>query len=168
MIHIETLLYVVKNGRVLLIRKKRGLGAGFFNGVGGKAKPGETPEQAAVREMAEEVGAEPLEMEWRGLLEFWNFEDGVVESIHYVHVFVAQGHTGELRESDEAAPVWVRVEEVPYHEMWEDDKYWLPAVLRGEKIYGRFFFERWRLKKWEVYLLEDAGQSLLNLRQLPT
>ena len=38
--------------------------------MGGKAKPGETPEQAAVREMAEEVGAEPLEMEWRGLLEF--------------------------------------------------------------------------------------------------
>ena len=65
-------------------------------------------------------------------------------------------------------PVWVRIEEVPYHEMWEDDKYWLPAVLRGEKIYGRFFFERWRLKKWEVYLLKDAGQSLLNLRQLPT
>ena len=45
MIHIETLLYVVKNGRVLLIRKKRGLGAGFFNGVGGKARLGETPEQ---------------------------------------------------------------------------------------------------------------------------
>jgi 8-oxo-dGTP diphosphatase len=62
-IYTETLLYVVKNGRVLLIRKKRGLGAGFFNGVGGKAKPGETPEQAAVREMAEEVGTEPLEME---------------------------------------------------------------------------------------------------------
>lgn len=37
MIYIETLLYIVKNGRVLLIRKKRGLGAGFFNGVGGKA-----------------------------------------------------------------------------------------------------------------------------------
>ncbi|MCC6035446.1 MAG: 8-oxo-dGTP diphosphatase [Pyrobaculum sp.] len=168
MIYIETLLYVVKDGKVLLIRKKRGLGAGFFNGVGGKAKPGETPEQAAVREMAEEVGAEPLEMEWRGLLEFWNFEDGVVESIHYVHVFAARGYTGELRESEEAAPVWFKIEEVPYHEMWEDDKYWLPAVLRGEKIYGRFFFERWRLKKWEVYLLEDAGQSLLNLRQLPT
>jgi len=42
------------------------------------------------------------------------------------------------------------------------------SSVEGEKIYGRFFFERWRLKKWEVYLLEDAGQSLLNLRQLPT
>jgi len=58
-IYIETLLYVVKNGKVLLIRKKRGLGAGFFNGVGGKAKPGETPEQAAVREMAERWGQSP-------------------------------------------------------------------------------------------------------------
>jgi len=55
--------------------------------------------------MAEEVGAEPLEMEWRGLLGFWNFEDGVVESIHYVHVFAARGYTGELQGSDEAAIV---------------------------------------------------------------
>jgi len=85
----------------------------------------------------------------------------------YVHVFVARGHTGELLESDEASPVWVSIEEVPYHEMWEDDKYWLPAVLRGEKVYGRFFFDRWKLKKGEVYLLKDAGQLLLNLRQLP-
>ena len=36
MIYIETLLYVVKDGKVLLIRKKRGLGAGFFNGVGAR------------------------------------------------------------------------------------------------------------------------------------
>jgi 8-oxo-dGTP diphosphatase len=104
-IYIETLLYVVKDGKVLLIRKKRGLGAGLFNGVGGKAKPGETPEQAAVREMVEEVGAEPLEMEWRGFLEFWNFEGGAVKSVHYIYVFVARGYAGELRESDEAAIV---------------------------------------------------------------
>jgi 8-oxo-dGTP diphosphatase len=103
-IYIETLLYVVKDGKVLLIRKKRGLGVGLFNGVGGEAKPGETPEQAAVREMVEEVGAEPLEIEWRGFLEFWNFEGGAVESVHYVY-FVARGYAGELRESDEAAIV---------------------------------------------------------------
>jgi len=156
-IYVETLLYVVKGGEVLLIRKKRGLGAGYYNGVGGKAKPGETPEQAAAREMAEEVGAKPTDMEWRGLLEFWNFEDGKVESTHYVHVYVAKDYRGELRESDEAVPRWFKIEEIPYHKMWEDDRYWLPAVLSGGKIYGRFYFERWRLKKWEVYrLLEDA------------
>jgi ADP-ribose pyrophosphatase len=157
MIYLETLLYVVKGGEVLLIRKKRGLGAGYYNGVGGKARPGETPEQAAAREMAEEVGAEPVGVEWRGLLEFWNFENGRVESIHYVHVYVAKDYKGKLRESDEATPQWFKIEEIPYHEMWEDDRYWLPAVLSGRRIYGRFYFERWRLKKWEVYrLLEDA------------
>jgi 8-oxo-dGTP diphosphatase len=90
-----------------------------------------------------------------------------VESVHYVYVFVAHGYAGKLRGSDEAAPVWLKIEEVPYHEMWENDKYWLPAVLRGERVYGRLFFDRWKLKKSEVYLLKDAGQLLLNLRQLP-
>ena len=155
MISVETLLYVVKDGEVLLIRKKRGLGTGYYNGVGGKVKPGETPEQAAAREMAEEVGAEPVDMEWRGLLEFWNFEDGKAESVHYVHVYVAKGYRGELRESDEAVPQWFKIGGIPYQEMWEDDEYWLPAVLRGERIFGRFRFERWRLKKWEVYRLLD-------------
>ena len=96
MISVETLLYVMKGGEVLLIRKKRGLGTGYYNGVGGKVKPGETPEQAAAREMAEEVGAEPVDMEWRGFLEFWNFEDGRVESVHYVHVYVTKGHRGRV------------------------------------------------------------------------
>ncbi|ACB40337.1 8-oxo-dGTP diphosphatase [Pyrobaculum neutrophilum] len=158
MIYVETLLYVVKDGRVLLIRKKRGLGAGLFNGVGGKVKPGETPEEAAAREALEEVGVAPVGLEWRGLLEFWNFEDGAVESAHYVHVFVARGYRGELRETDEAAPVWFNVEEIPFGEMWEDDKFWLPVVLRGGRVYGRFEFESWRLKRWRLYkLLEETG-----------
>ncbi|MBT4161861.1 MAG: NUDIX hydrolase, partial [Gammaproteobacteria bacterium] len=33
---VATLLFVVRDGRVLLIRKKRGLGAGKINGPGGR------------------------------------------------------------------------------------------------------------------------------------
>ena len=36
-----TLLFVLRDGQVLLIRKKRGLGAGKINGPGGKLDPGE-------------------------------------------------------------------------------------------------------------------------------
>ena len=43
-----TLVFVVNNGQVLLIRKKRGLGAGKINGPGGKIDPGETILQAAM------------------------------------------------------------------------------------------------------------------------
>ncbi len=37
-----TLLFVIKEGQILLIRKKRGLGAGKINGPGGRLEPGET------------------------------------------------------------------------------------------------------------------------------
>ena len=45
-----TLLFLVKNGQVLLAMKKRGFGAGRWNGVGGKVHAGESVAETAVRE----------------------------------------------------------------------------------------------------------------------
>ncbi|AAL64062.1 8-oxo-dGTP diphosphatase [Pyrobaculum aerophilum] len=157
MISLETLLYLIQGERVLLILKKRGLGKGLFNGVGGKVKPGETPEQAVVREAEEEIGVKPIQLSWRGLLEFWNLENGQVESIHYVHVYVSEKYVGEPRESDEAAPLWFEKGNIPYDRMWEDDRLWLPVVLDGKRVYGKFEFEDWKLRKWIVYLLQQTG-----------
>jgi 8-oxo-dGTP diphosphatase len=46
-----TLMFIIDEMKreVLLIRKKRGLGAGKINGPGGKMDPGETSVQCAVR-----------------------------------------------------------------------------------------------------------------------
>lgn len=44
-----TLVLVVQPGKVLLGMKKRGFGAGKWNGFGGKVQPGETIEDAARR-----------------------------------------------------------------------------------------------------------------------
>ena len=38
-----TLLFVIRGGEILLIRKLRGLGAGKINGPGGRIDAGETP-----------------------------------------------------------------------------------------------------------------------------
>lgn len=65
-----TLLFVVHDDQVLLIHKKRGLGAGNINGPGGRIEPGETPLAAAIRETQEEVGVTPLDAEARGELFF--------------------------------------------------------------------------------------------------
>ena len=70
-----TLLFVITDGRMLLIRKKRGLGAGKINGPGGKLDPGEAPIDAAVREVREEIGVTPSGVSHRGELSF-QFVDG--------------------------------------------------------------------------------------------
>ena len=54
-----TLLFLLKENQILLGMKKRGFGAGKYNGIGGKLEPDETVEQAMVRETQEEIGVTP-------------------------------------------------------------------------------------------------------------
>ena len=105
MIFIETLVYIVRDNKVLLIRKKRGLGAGLYNGVGGKVEEGEGIVDAAIRECEEEIGIKPRNLRWSGLLEFWNYEDDKVESVHFVHVFITDSFDGKPIETEEAEPL---------------------------------------------------------------
>lgn len=130
------LCFVIRDGQILLIRKKRGLGAGKINGPGGRLEPGETAEQAAIRETQEEVGVTPTGLEHFGEL-FFQFLDGY--KLH-VAVFAASGCEGELVETDEATPIWTDIERIPYEEMWQDDPIWLPLVLKRVKFRGYFLF----------------------------
>ena len=132
-----TLLFVIKNNRILLIRKKRGLGAGKINGPGGRLEKGETPEQCAVREVQEELLITPEDISFHGECLF-QFKDGY--SIH-VHVFLASDYQGTPEETDEAIPLWFDLDGIPYDQMWEDDEIWLPVLLKGGKFSGKFLFD---------------------------
>ncbi len=131
------LVFIRREDEVLLIRKKRGLGEGKINGPGGKVDEGETVEQAAVRETEEEVGLIPKNLERCGEL-YFQFKDGL--SIHCT-VFMTEIYEGKLTETDEAKPMWVKVDEIPFDEMWEDDQFWLPQVLAGDTFEGYFTFD---------------------------
>ncbi|AEH38412.1 8-oxo-dGTP diphosphatase [Halopiger xanaduensis] len=124
---------------VLLIEKRRGLGEGWYNGPGGKLEGDETPRECAVRETREEVGLEidPADLEKAGELRF--LLDG--EEHTFCHVFLTTAFDGEPTASDEARPEWVDIDEVPYEQMWEDDRLWLPTVLEGKSVRGAFRFE---------------------------
>ncbi len=135
-----TLCLLVKDGKVLLAMKKRGFGMGKWNGVGGKVQDGETMEMAAVRETGEEIGVavESTSMKNVGNIEFY-FKDKPEWNQH-MHIFLVKDWKGEPKESEEMAPKWYLHNEIPFDAMWLDDKHWLPLVLAGKKVEGKFNF----------------------------
>lgn len=141
-----TLLFVVRGGEILLIEKKRGHGAGKVNGPGGKIDPGETPLQCAVRETEEELYISVRDA--RKVAELW-FRMSDYPGI-LCHVFLGSDFTGEPTETEEAVPLWVPVNAIPYARMWEDDIHWLPLVLGGEALLGKFVFEGEKMVSKEI------------------
>jgi 8-oxo-dGTP diphosphatase len=134
-----TLLFVVEKekNRILLIEKKRGLGAGKVNGPGGRIEREEEARACAIREVQEELHVTPTGIREAGELSF-QFADGY--GLH-ARVFLADGCTGEPEETDEAKPLWTPLDEIPFGRMWADDRLWLPLVLAGKHIEGRFVFD---------------------------
>ncbi|HHX97616.1 MAG TPA: 8-oxo-dGTP diphosphatase [Lentisphaerae bacterium] len=132
-----TLVFVRMDGMVLLIRKLQGMGAGLLNAPGGRVEPGETPLEGAIREAREELHVTPFNPQEAGVLEF-EFTDGY--SLR-CHVFTASSYDGVPVETEEAIPLWIDEREMPYNQMWADDRVWFPLVLAGRKFRGRFLFE---------------------------
>jgi 8-oxo-dGTP diphosphatase len=133
--------------------KKRGFGAGKWNGVGGKVEPGETPEEAAIRECREEIGVTPEGLNLMGNLHFADLPD----TEHYCHVYVATDWKGELSETEEMRPQWFAIKDIPYADMWPDDRLWLPELILGNPFKGSFVIENETIRKWHL----EGGNSLI-------
>ncbi len=131
-----TLIFVVRDGQILLIEKLRGIGEGKINGPGGKIDPGETALEAALREADEELHIQITDAQKCG--ELW-FAMSDIPHIH-CHVFRATDFKGTPTATDEAIPRWTDLDAIPYEKMWEDDRHWIPAMLEGRTFDARFVF----------------------------
>lgn len=133
-----TLVFVVQPGRVLLGMKKRGFGAGKWNGFGGKVQPEESIEDAARRELLEESGLTVDALDKVGNIKF----EFVGETqLLDVHVFRADNYNGEPTESEEMRPQWFETDKIPFSQMWADDRLWFPLMLQKKKFEGYFVFQ---------------------------
>eukprot|EP00931_Biecheleriopsis_adriatica_P100824 TRINITY_DN76064_c0_g1_i1.p1 TRINITY_DN76064_c0_g1~~TRINITY_DN76064_c0_g1_i1.p1 ORF type:complete len:583 (+),score=99.53 TRINITY_DN76064_c0_g1_i1:55-1803(+) len=150
---------------VLLGLKKRGFGAGKLNGFGGKLEKGETLEESAVRELAEECGLRttPSALRWCGCLTY--IYDTKPKGME-VNIFDLDHWEGEESETEEMKPSWFAHNEVPLASMWADDAWWLIQYLNEElstPFVGRFRFkghegaDSWVVLEHQVATLSAAS-----------
>jgi 8-oxo-dGTP diphosphatase len=120
--------------QVLLGLKKTGFGAGKWVGLGGHIEEGEKPEMAAVREVLEEsslvVPADSLQH--MASIEFrFPYRPSWDQT---AQVYLTWAFEGEPAESNEIIPQWFAEDELPFPLMWDDARYWVPAVLAGRHV----------------------------------
>jgi 8-oxo-dGTP diphosphatase/2-hydroxy-dATP diphosphatase len=139
-----TLVFLIKKSEgeitdICLAMKKRGFGMGRWNGVGGKVEAGkETIEEAAKRETKEEINVDVKELNKVAELSF-NFPHNPAFD-QMVHVYFVEKWDGEPTESEEMNPKWYSVNNLPYSDMWPDDIFWVPEVLKGNLVRATFQF----------------------------
>ena len=154
---LESPLFIFEDERVLLLKKVEGkFGGGKWNGLGGKREPGESSYDCAAREAFEESGLHVRSLVHHGALEF--HPAGNPGGGWTVDVFSTRKYSGVLTQGDEGELRWFKIEEIPYREMWEDDREWLPLVLKGRKFSGVFRFDA----DWRTLLgheLRDEGKA---------
>jgi 8-oxo-dGTP diphosphatase len=130
-----TLCYLEKDKKYLMmhrIKKINDENHDKWIGIGGKLESGETPYDAARREIYEETSLIPDSLFYRGIITFvsniWGTE--------YMHLFTSDRFSGILKEDcDEGVLEWVDKEKIYALPIWEGDKIFL-KLLDEEK---RFF-----------------------------
>jgi len=138
---IATLCHILKGEKLLLQKKSKVLfGADKWNGVGGKLKRNESSEEGVKREVLEETGLKILNLEFHGTLSFYFGDRNELDWI--IYVFSTKDFEGKARPSEEGVLRWFAFREIPYDEMWQDDRHWLPLLLKGKKFEGNFYFDK--------------------------
>lgn len=136
MVRVETLVIVHRNDRVLLGLKKersdgRNFGVGKWNGFGGGLKDRDDGDLGvcACRETLEECRIELKNLRKMGETRYVFDGD---EQDHLVHVYTTDSFEGYPSETDEMRPKWFGVDEIPYNNMWKNDRFWMPYLLKSE------------------------------------
>jgi ADP-ribose pyrophosphatase YjhB (NUDIX family) len=103
---------IVRDGRLLLVKRKRPPEAGCWSLPGGKVDFGERVEDAIVREIAEEVGVEIVLLRSLGVVQTIGLDDQHwVSPIHLAEIVSGEPDNREPSKHD--AIVWAALDQPP-------------------------------------------------------
>ena len=131
----STLCYIERGDEWLLlhrVKKEHDANRDKWIGLGGKFEDGESPEECILREVREETGLTLTSYRYRGLVTFvsdrWETE--------YMHLFTADGFTGEIGPCDEGELEWIKKSDFAALPQWEGDRIFLDLLEKNEPFFS--------------------------------
>ena len=152
---LTTLCYLERGEEYLMLHRTKKEGdenRDKWIGVGGKFEPGESPEDCLLREVREETGLTLTSWRFRGLVTFVSD----VWPCEYMHLFTADGWTGEERPCDEGELRWIGKQALFDLTMWQGDRIFLKLLADNAPFFS--------LKL--VYRGETLTQAFLNGKKI--
>lgn len=140
-----TVCFLVRDNKVLLARKTRGIGAGCLNGYGGGPEDVDTCiEDTNAREMHEESDGTIINQDAThkvGIINFHNQKESGGEFCCTVHFFVCTDWINDPKETEEMSePTWFSINDLPVYEMMPGDAAAVPPMLAGKKIRADVYY----------------------------
>ena len=126
LVHVSAVALVDTDGRILLAQRPEGKPmAGLWEFPGGKIKTGETPAQALIRELHEELAIDTAES-WLAPI---GFASHSYDAFHLVMLlFACRKWTGSPRAVEGGALQWVRPNQLRTHPMPAADLPLIPIL----------------------------------------
>ena len=130
-----TLCYIRREGQYLMlhrIKKENDLNHDKWIGIGGKFEDKESPEDCLLREAREETGLTLTHYRYRGIVTFVSD----LYPTEYMHLFTADGYTGQIKECDEGVLEWIPKEKLLEIPHWEGDEIFLDLIDRDVPFFS--------------------------------
>lgn len=149
---LTTLCYIEHDDSYLMMhrtKKEKDINKDKWIGIGGHFEYGESPDECLLREVDEETGLTLTSYTARGIITFI-YGENVVE---YMHLYTADGFTGEIHECDEGELVWVPKEKVMELPIWEGDKIFFRLLNERKDFFSlKLVYDvEGTLLEWEVH-----------------
>lgn len=140
---------VIENGKIIITKYLQGKKAEYYDIPGGKIEIGETPEEAAIREMKEETGIDVSNLIKKGI-----FEVDYSDRKFFFEVFIAKKYNGTPKNFEKNISKWINIEELLKKEKI------LSNILMLDKTFNKALYNE--NYNFHIKVKVDEQENILN------